>query len=122
LFEAIEDKQQYTLLQLYQIFIARSQKSKLRPALLLAPSPGEYDDCLTCMISSQVRHYVAGFDEIVEENDGDFKQSGLKVTSLIRSGRLAVISEDSLIGAIGQISDERMNRVKKHLSDWLLGG
>jgi mRNA interferase MazF len=74
------------------------------------------------MISSQVRHYVPGFDEIVEENDGDFKQSGLKVTSLIRSGRLAVISEDSLIGAIGQISDERMNRVKKHLSDWLLGG
>lgn len=32
-------------------------KGKLRPALLLANLPGEYDDWLTCMISSQIRHY-----------------------------------------------------------------
>jgi mRNA interferase MazF len=97
-------------------------KGKLRPALLLAKLPGEYDDWLTCMISSQVRHCVTGFDEIVQENDADFKQSGLKVTSVIRLGRLAVISGESLIGAIGQISDERLDRVKKHLSNWLLNG
>jgi mRNA interferase MazF len=97
------------------------EQGKLRPALLLAPLPGEYDDWLTCMISSQVRHCVAGFDEIVQENDVDFKQSGLKVTSVIRVGRLAVISGESLIGAIGQISDERLDRVKKHLCDWVLG-
>ncbi|NTW34339.1 MAG: type II toxin-antitoxin system PemK/MazF family toxin [Bacteroidetes bacterium] len=97
------------------------EKGKLRPALLLARLPGEYDDWLTCMISSQVRHYVAGFDEIVQEKNADFKQSGLKVTSVIRLGRLAVISGESLIGAIGKISDERLDRIKKRLSKWLLG-
>lgn len=98
------------------------EKGKLRPALLLAKLPGEYDDWLTCIISSQLRHCVDGFDEIVEENDADFKQSGLKVTSAIRLGRLAVISGESLIGAIGHISDERLTRVKKHLCDWVLCG
>jgi mRNA interferase MazF len=71
------------------------------------------------MISSQTRQYISGFDEIVKENDEDFKQSGLKVTSVIRVGRLAVVSGEILIGAIGEISNERLNRVKKHLSDWL---
>jgi mRNA interferase MazF len=96
------------------------EKGKLRPALLLAKLPNEYDDWLTCMISSQTRQYLAGFDEIVQENDSDFEQSGLKVTSVIRSGRLAVISGEALLGAMGQVSDERLQRVKKHLSDWLL--
>jgi len=95
------------------------EKGKLRPALLLAKLPNEYDDWLTCMISSQTRHYVAGFDEIVQESDDDFEKSGLKVTSIIRVGRLAVISGESLLGAMGQISDERLERVKKHLSDWI---
>jgi mRNA interferase MazF len=71
------------------------------------------------MISSQTRHYVADFDEAVEENDDDFSESGLKVASIIRVGRLAIVSGEILLGAIGQISDERLSRIKKHLSDWL---
>lgn len=85
------------------------ERGKLRPALLLAKVPGEYDDWLTCMISSQVRHYVAGFDEIVRESDDDFERSGLKVASVVRVGRLAVISGESLLGAMGQISDDRLD-------------
>src|SRR5829696_2353333 len=92
------------------------EEGKLRPALLLGKLPGNYDDWLICMISSQTRQSIAGFDEIVQEND-DFGKSGLKVTSVIRVGRLAVVSGEILIGAIGQISSERLSRVKKHLAD-----
>jgi mRNA interferase MazF len=92
---------------------------KLRPALLLGKLPGNYDDWLICMVSSQTRQYIAGFDEIVQENDSDFGESGLKVASVIRVGRLAVVSGEILIGAIGQISRERLSQVKKHLADWL---
>ena len=95
------------------------EEGKLRPALLLGKLPGNYNDWLICMISSQTRQYVEGFDEIVQENDNDFGESGLKVTSVIRVGRLAVVSGEILIGAIGQVSSERLSRVKKHLSDWL---
>ncbi|GAB4406427.1 MAG: hypothetical protein OHK0052_27780 [Anaerolineales bacterium] len=97
------------------------ESGKLRPALLVAKLPGEYDDWLMCMISSQIRHYIAGFDEIVQTDDDDFDQSGLKMASVIRVGRLAVVSGESLLGAIGQVSDQRLRRVKQHLSDWLVG-
>ena len=70
------------------------------------------------MISSQTHQYISGFDEVVNEGDKDFGESGLKVTSVIRVGRLAVVSGEILLGAIGQISSERLNRVKQHLSDW----
>ena len=96
------------------------EEGKLRPALLLVKLPGNYDNCLIRMISSQTHQYVAGFDEIVQENNDDFGESGLKVTSVIRVGRLAVVSGEILIGAIGQISSERLSRVKKHLADWLI--
>lgn len=95
------------------------EEGKLRPALLLGKLPGNYDDWLICMISSQTHQYLPEFDEIVRENDNDFKQSGLKVASVIRVGRLAVVSGEILLGAIGQVSSERLSRVKKHLSDWL---
>ena len=95
------------------------EESKLRPALLLGKLPGEYDDWLICMISSQTHQYIAGFDEMVQENEDDFGESGLKVSSVIRVGRLAVVSGEILLGAIGQVSSERLGRVKKRLSDWL---
>jgi mRNA interferase MazF len=96
------------------------EEGKLRPALLLGKLPGEYDDWLICMVSSQTHHHIAGFDEMVQESDSDFRESGLKVASVIRVGRLAVVSGEILLGAIGQISNERLGRIKQHLSEWLL--
>jgi len=59
-----------------------------------------------------------GFDEVVRESDEDFEQSGLKVTSVIRTGRLAVVSGDILLGAIGEISQERLERVRQNIAKW----
>jgi mRNA interferase MazF len=95
------------------------EQGKLRPALLLGKLPGEYDDWLICMISSQIRHCVPGFDEVVQETDTDFAGSGLKLTSVIRIGRLAVVEGEILLGAIGQITSERLQRIKSRLAEWL---
>jgi mRNA interferase MazF len=95
------------------------EEGKLRPALLLGRLPGEYDDWLICMISSQIRHYVPRFDEMVQETDTDFAESGLKLTSVIRAGRLAVVEGEILLGAIGQIASERLQRIKSRLAEWL---
>ncbi len=95
------------------------EEGKLRPALLLGKLPGEYDDWLMCMISSQLRHCIAEFDEIVQKDDPDFMKSGLKAPSIIRIGRLAVVEGNILVGAIGQIAPERLHRIKGRLADWL---
>ncbi len=97
------------------------EAGKLRPALLLGRLPGDHDDWLICMISSQIRHCVPGFDEIVQEGDPDFEESGLKVASVIRIGRLAVLEGKILLGAIGQVGPERFRRIKTRLAEWLMG-
>lgn len=96
------------------------EEGKLRPALLLGRLPGEYEGWLICMISSQLHHYVADFDELVQASDADFAESGLKVPSVIRVGRLAVVADETLLGAIGQISRDRLGRIKKRLAEWLV--
>jgi len=53
------------------------EEGKLRPALLLGKLPGEYGDWLICMISSQTRQLTTEFDELVQETDNDFWESGL---------------------------------------------
>ncbi len=92
---------------------------KLRLALLLGRLPGSFDDWLICMISSQTRHFIPQFDELIQESDGDFIQSGLKVASVIRVGRLAVASANILLGAVGQISPTRLKLIKNRLAKWI---
>jgi mRNA interferase MazF len=96
------------------------ETGKLRPALLLGKLPGDYDDWLICMVSSQTCRAIAGFDEVVREDDADFVDSGLKVSSVIRVGRLAAVQGEFLLGAIGQIAPERLERITRHLAKWLL--
>lgn len=66
------------------------------------------------------RHQVEGFDEVVRASDVDFGDSGLKTESLIRIGRLAVVDGSILLGAIGQLSPRRFERIKRKIADWVL--
>lgn len=94
-------------------------RGKPRPALLIGKLPGQYDDWLICMISTQLRHCIQEFDEIIETGDSDFSISGLKNPSVIRVGRLAVVEGSVLLGAIGEIDSGRLQRIKMHLADWI---
>jgi len=82
-------------------------ESKLRPALLLSEVPGPYEDWLICMISSRVHQRIDGFDELIEKDDEGFARSGLKVRSVIRIGRLAIVEGEMLEGRMGTINPER---------------
>jgi len=96
-------------------------EGKLRPALVIRKLPGPQEDWLICMISSQLSQRLPAFDEIISEKDEDFLQSGLKQASVIRIARLAVVHKAILSGAIGEIRAGRLQRIKKTLSDWIIG-
>lgn len=95
------------------------QSGKLRPALIVRRLPGRYEDWLICMISSQLSQEIPGFDEIITIDDPDFRDSGLKMASLVRIGRLAVVNTDMLLGQIGRMNDDRLARIKQKLSKWI---
>ena len=90
---------------------------KPRPVLLVAPVPGPYDDWLVCMLSTQLQQAVEGFDEVIDLQDSDFLFSGLKVASVGRLSRLAVVLADTLVEAIGEISPERLQRIRRSSPD-----
>ena len=92
---------------------------KLRPALVIRRLPSQYNDWLICMISSRLDQKLPELDEIIIPDNSDFQDSGLKLPSLIRVCRLAVVNGDILIGKIGQISSNRLWRVKQNLARWI---
>lgn len=105
------------------VILSRVQQSdgrlKIRPALILALMP-PYDDLLICAVSSKVRHEVVGFDELILRSDADFGHSGLKVDSLIRLGLLATIPASAIIGKLGTVSIDRLNRLLTSLTNFLM--
>ena len=92
---------------------------KNRPAIILREMP-PYRDFLVCGVSTQLDKQVKGFDVVISSSDDDFGSSGLKTTSLVRLGFLAVLPSAQIIGTIGSISSARHKRLLKTLSDYLM--
>ncbi len=95
-------------------------EGKPRPVLLIAPLPGPHEDWLVSMFSTQLQQTLEGFDEILDETQSDFQASGLKVASVIRIARLAVVPANMLVGSIGDISPERLQRIQQKLAAWIV--
>jgi mRNA interferase MazF len=94
-------------------------EGKLRPALVVRRLPGQYNDWIICMISSQLHQEIPDFDEVITPSDSDFQLSGLKLASVIRLSRLAVVNSDVLLGKLGQIDAQRLSRIKQRLANWI---
>ena len=94
-------------------------RGKNRPVLVLGKCPGRFDDWLICPISSRQHQATSGVDELVNAGDKDYAATGLKVPSVIRVGRLAVVESSLLIGAIGSVDTARFSRVLASLKKWI---
>lgn len=92
---------------------------KDRPALVLREVP-PFGDLLVCAVTTQLRHYVPNWDEIIRAGDADFPGSGLRADSLIRLGHLITLPRDHFRGSIGSVSPERHRRLVLRLGDVLL--
>jgi mRNA interferase MazF len=92
---------------------------KNRPVLVLGKCPGKFDDWLICPVSSRQHQATPGIDELVNSGDADYPATGLAVPSVIRVCRLAVVESSLLVGAIGSVDAQRLNRVLASLKKWI---
>ena len=92
---------------------------KLRPALVVAIAPGRHPDVLLSFITSRAYQVIPDFDEVIDPAEADFSSSGLKARSIIRLARLVSVDEAVITARLGEISPERLRRIKKRLVDWL---
>jgi len=93
---------------------------KSRPALVLALLPGVYQNVLICGISTQLHDLQPHWDDLIEAGDTDFSQSGLHRTSAIRPSYLYGADTREILGVIGRVDAERLNRVRRRLVQLLL--
>lgn len=94
--------------------------SKRRPVLLLRQLDLQQDDWLVCMISSQLHQVHPSLDWILAPADPEFIDTGLKVPSVFRLSRLAVLDGSLLLGQLGSVSNLRLQGLKVQLSHWLI--
>ena len=91
---------------------------KLRPALILKELP-KYHDLLVCGISSQLNQFLNNYDEILSEENPDFKKTGLKRSSVIRLFFIAVVANENIAGSIGKISPTLHRELVKRLANFI---
>ncbi|WP_328188488.1 type II toxin-antitoxin system PemK/MazF family toxin [Marinobacter sp. OP 3.4] len=96
------------------------EQSKKRPVLLLRELDNAKDDWLVCMVSSQLRQAAPKLDWVLEPTSDEFPPSGLKVASVFRLSRLAVLDGSLLLGQLGMISDDRLNDLRQRLGRWIM--
>ena len=90
--------------------------AKVRPALIISTSlPG--DDVVVLFISSK-RVAIGKFDVLVEPT----KQNGLKITSVIKSSKIATLDKKMILGELGSLESKTMSQVAKKLRLILLCG
>jgi mRNA interferase MazF len=95
------------------------QAGKLRPALVLALTPGRHEDVLLALITSREYQAIPDFDEVIEPSESEFAATGLKARSVIRLARLASVEQSIINARLGEITPERLKRLKNRLVDWL---
>jgi mRNA interferase MazF len=92
---------------------------KLRPILLLKQLPG-YNDFLVCGISTQLHQLIKNFDELIDEKDSNFIQTGLRQSSIIRLGFLGVMPNNKIPGRIGRIDSILHKSLLERLATYLI--
>lgn len=87
--------------------------TKLRPALILFE--GE-KDVVAAFISSRTQKPKAT-DITIDETHPEFKQTGLKLASVIKLDKVATISKDLILGEIGEISVKLKAEINRKIAE-----
>jgi mRNA interferase MazF len=88
------------------------QSSKVRPALVLTTKG---DDVIILGIFSKVPEELRESWIRVDEHSPDFRLTGLKKASIIKTEKVTVIHRSLIRKEIGHLSSELMGRVKRTL-------
>jgi mRNA interferase MazF len=94
--------------------------TKVRPALCLTEPLGARRYVLVAFISSQVPATIEATDFVIDGQDIDFAQTGLRVTSLVSLQRVLSVPENLILRELGVLPELLREQVKAKLAAILL--
>lgn len=92
--------------------------NKVRPALILGTQQGG-DDITVCFISANTEHKIHKFDILVDSTEKNFKNTGLKLKSVLKVTKIATLDKIVILGKIGELETQTINKVRKVLKIYL---
>jgi mRNA interferase MazF len=93
---------------------------KVRPAVCLTDSIGDFNHIIIAFISSKIPVEILPSDLIIRKEDGEFDQTGLLKDSLIRLPKMVTLPMTLIkreIGVLGKGQIRKMNVKIKELFD-----
>jgi len=91
--------------------------NKVRPALVLGVQ-NKGDDITVCFISSIYQNKIYKFDIFINQKNKDFKNTGLKLNSIIKTIKIATLDKAVVLGKIGELDTKNIQKVKKVLKTY----
>lgn len=88
---------------------------KVRPAVCLTDEIKPYDHIVLAFITSKVSTNPANTDFVINLNDADFGQTGLKVSSTVRLHRLMTVSRKIIRRELGELSPNQQTEIENRL-------
>ncbi len=88
---------------------------KVRPAVCLTDEIQPFGHIVLAFITSQISATPAETDFVIEETAVEFKQTGLKVSSMIRLHRLMTISKAIIQRELGEVSKNQQTEIENRL-------
>ena len=88
--------------------------TKLRPALIISKTDKDAEDLIVCFITSRINDRPSSAEFLFKTYHKDFLQSGLKVDSVIRFNKIATLNKKLVLGELGAIPTESLNKLKKN--------
>lgn len=85
---------------------------KLRPALVLYEGT---NDVIVAFISSKIPSRSSKAAVVIERNNKEFLDTGLKVPSVIRLDKLATILKGLVVGEIGYVGTELKKEINSRI-------
>lgn len=89
--------------------------NKVRPAVCLTDEIQPYDHIVLAFITSKVSVNPSDTDFVINSQDTDFTQTGLKVSSTIRLHRLMTVSKQIIKRELGELSQNQQTEIENRL-------
>jgi mRNA interferase MazF len=88
---------------------------KVRPAVCLTDEINPHNHIVLAFITSQVQQIQSDTDFVIDVQDADFGQTGLRVSSTIRLHRLMTVSSNIIKRELGELSKNQQAEVENRL-------
>lgn len=103
----------YQIVKLNFPFADNVEKGKPRPALVISPAFGKYNQIIVAYITSNLEE-ILETDVFIDRNEESFQVTGLRSSSVIKLHRLITITP-SQIGVVGTLPNNYLPEIREKL-------